>query len=387
MQMAACHKRSGHEVEVLTMDGPDAPWIERLPMKCHAMGPGLLSYGYAARLDPWLRKSHRDFDVVMVNGMWQYNSYGVWHALRDTGTPYLLYPHGMLDPWFKRQYRLKHLKKWLYWRWREFRVLKDALAVVFTSEEERRVSRETFGLYHCNERVMSLGISSPGGDCNGQRRAFHEAFPHLEGKRILLFLGRVHEKKGCDLLLRALATSLEEPGDCTDLGLGRIHLVMGGPDDNAYAARLKGLAEGLGLSQRVTWTGMLSGDLKWGAFRAADAFVLPSHQENFGIAVVEALACGVPVLISNRVNIWREIETYRAGLVEADDLAGTSGLLKKWIQMPPDEWAEMKGNAVQCFERCFDIERVAPSLIEMLHTLGVPGAREHNGVSVEAGKT
>jgi len=284
----------------------------------------------------------------------------------------------MLDPWFKRHYRLKHLKKWLYWPWAEYRVLKDAAAVVFTSEEERRVSRESFWLYDCNEWVMTYGTSQPTGDAEDQRRQFLEAYPHLEGKQVLLFLGRIHEKKGCDLLLRALAANLaEEPSP-------EVHLVFGGPDDSAYANGIKLLVERLGLRDRVTWTGMLTGDMKWGAFRAADAFVLPSHQENFGIAVAEALASGLPVLISNRVNIWREIETHGAGLVEADTLAGTMELLKKWRGTPREKWSQMRVNAVQCFNQCFDIERVASSFISMLDHLGMRGRSGRRDFRAEA---
>ncbi|HYJ03920.1 MAG TPA: glycosyltransferase, partial [Chthoniobacterales bacterium] len=100
---------------------------------------------------------------------------------------------------------------------------------------------------------------------------------------------------------------------------------------------------------------------------AAEAFILPSHQENFGIAVVEALACATPVLISNQVNIWREIEADRAGCVENDDLAGTTALLNRWVATPPDVCAGMKENARNCFTRRFEIERATDSLLKVLN--------------------
>jgi glycosyltransferase involved in cell wall biosynthesis len=105
----------------------------------------------------------------------------------------------------------------------------------------------------------------------------------------------MHEKKGCRELLEAFRQVLTAANASQDL-----HLVMAGPADSAYGRQLKEAVIRLGLADRVTWTGMLSGDLKWGAFHAAEAFILPSHQENFGIAVAEALACGVPVLISEQ---------------------------------------------------------------------------------------
>src|SRR5439155_16750291 len=167
---------------------------------------------------------------------------------------------------------------------------------------------------------------------NEQREAFLKAFPHLRDKRILLFLGRLHEKKGCDLLLQAFAdlagSSKQVPAE--------LHLVMAGPAKDEYGEFLKNLAVKLRIDSRVTWTNMLAGDLKWGAFHSAEAFILPSHQENFGIAVAEALACGLPVLISNRVNIWREIRLHGAGFVEGDDLKGTQRLLKSWVALDED---------------------------------------------------
>ena len=116
----------------------------------------------------------------------------------------------------------------------------------------------------------------------------------------------------------------------------------------------------------ITFTGMLAGRRKWGAFSAAEAFILPSHQENFGIAVVEALACGTPVLISNKVNIWREIAAGEAGYVENDDLTGTARLIDRWMGTSPDVRAAMKEKAQQCFARHFEIDRAADSLLKVL---------------------
>jgi glycosyltransferase involved in cell wall biosynthesis len=105
---------------------------------------------------------------------------------------------------------------------------------------------------------------------------------------------------------------------------------------------------------------------------AAEAFVLPSHQENFGIAVAEALACGTPVLISNKINIWREIEADAAGLVENDDRAGTVNLLKRWLATPPAARAIMRENARKCFAARFEIERATDSLLEVIANPGAP---------------
>ncbi|MGC2166833.1 MAG: glycosyltransferase, partial [Gallionella sp.] len=113
-------------------------------------------------------------------------------------------------------------------------------------------------------------------------------------------------------------------------------------------------------------TGMLLGDMKWGAFFAAEVFCLPSHQENFGIVVAEALACGKPVLISNKVNIWREIEEYQAGYVADDTLAGTIDNFEHWLAMTQDELTAMKVRAKNCFANRFHVQRAATRLLEII---------------------
>jgi glycosyltransferase involved in cell wall biosynthesis len=118
---------------------------------------------------------------------------------------------------------------------------------------------------------------------------------------------------------------------------------------------------------------MVSGDLKWGAFHAAEAFVLPSHQENFGFSVVEALACGLPVLISDKVNIWREIEQDRAGLVESDDLDGTVRLLRGWTAMATEFHQPMRLSALRCFLSRFEVGLAAGNFIDVLQDLIQPG--------------
>lgn len=367
-QLSTVNRRHGHSVEVLSLDSPEDPWVRSCPLPCHALGPSWLGYGYSPRLVPWLRRHRVSYDVIIVNGIWQYNAFGVWRALSGTPTPYCVFTHGMLDPWFKTTYPLKHLKKWLYWPWADFRVLRDASAVLFTCDEELRLARQSFWLFTCREAVVNYGTAGPKGDPTAQRQAFLERFPQLRDKRCILFLGRVHVKKGPDLLFRAFADILRDTrGDVA----GDAHLVMAGPHDHPYGRAMADLVRRLNLADRVTWTGMLAGDVKWGAFHAADAFILSSHQENFGIAVAEALACGVPVLITNKVNIWREIEAHNAGLVENDDLEGIRRLLERWLALGPAERTAMRRAARACFEKRYDIEGTASRFVDILDRIGL----------------
>jgi glycosyltransferase involved in cell wall biosynthesis len=357
-QLAAAAIRLQHAVEIVTLDPPDCAWRADHAAPVHCVGPGHLNYGYAPRFIPWLRDNAARFDAVVVNGIWQYHSFATRQVLHSSAVPYYVFTHGMLDPWFKRRYPLKHAKKLLYWPWAEYRVLRDAQAVLFTSEEERLLARQSFGLYRANEMVVNYGTPGLGDEPPERRELFLDRFPGLRGKRILLFLGRIHPKKGCELLIEAFASTAH-----IDRSL---HLVMAGPDPSGMQPRLLQLARRLGVADSITWPGMLRGELKAGAFQAAEAFVLPSHQENFGIAVAEALSCGVPVLISNKVNIWREVSGDRAGLVAEDSVPGTEELLRRWLSLGQQERQTMARNAARCFSRRFNIEMAAVKLLTLL---------------------
>jgi glycosyltransferase involved in cell wall biosynthesis len=178
---------------------PDDAWVKECPLPIHALGPARSGYAHSSRLVPWLRAHRARYDAVLVRGLWQFGGFGTWLALHNTTTPYFVFTHGMLDPWFKRTYPLKHLKKSLYWPWGEYRVLRDAQGVCFTCEEERVLARQSFSRYKCNEVVVNYGTARPPGDASTQQAAFLEQFPHLRSRRILLFLSRIHPKKGCDL--------------------------------------------------------------------------------------------------------------------------------------------------------------------------------------------
>jgi glycosyltransferase involved in cell wall biosynthesis len=348
----------GHRVDVISADSPSAPWLSDLPGLPCALGPGLGKFGYSHRFRRWLQRHATDYDAVIVHGIWQYPSRAVHLECRRAGVPYFVFVHGALDPWFKGRYPTKHAKKSLYWRLYEYRSLRDARAVLFASEEERYLARRSFTPYQVTEAIVGVGIVEPPGDAAPQLEAFLSMHPHLRDKRILLCLGRLHPKKGCDLVIEAFARVC-----CHDPNL---HLVLAGQDEAGTKADLQALAESLAVGKRITWTGMLNGDLKWGAYRSADAFVLTSHTENFGIVIAEALASGLPVLISDKVNIWREIEQSGAGLVEPDTRAGATSLLRRWLDLSETDRARMRRHARTCFLDNFEARAAAIGLVESI---------------------
>jgi glycosyltransferase involved in cell wall biosynthesis len=347
--------RGVSSVELVCLDDPAESYVQGQSFPVHALGPVRGNYGYTPRLQEWLGQNLARFDGVVIHGLWQFHSYGSYRMVRRR-TPYVVFPHGMLDPYFRRAFPLKHLKKQAYWLAREYRVLRDARAVCFTTPIERDSSAETFWPQRWNAVVVSFGTSQPAGDPAKQREIFLARYPALRERRFFLFLSRIHRKKGCDLLLEALGRLAAHPD---------LDLVMAGPDEEGLRPQLEAQARRLGIERRVHWTGMLADDLKWGAFHAADAFVLPSHQENFGVAVVEALACGLPVLVSDKVNIWPDIAYDQAGLVNPDTAEGTYRSMAGWLAMEPEERQRMGGNALACFHARYEMKRTAQALNDL----------------------
>jgi len=360
VRMLLQYAPAGVVTELITMDGPHEPFLRGLRGAVHALGPVGPTYGYSRQLLPWLETNRGRFDGVVVHGLWQYCTRAVHKAMRGR-VPYMVFPHGMLDPYFKHAFPVKHLKKWAYWLGVEHWVLRDADRVLFTTTAEQQLAKQSFWLHRWKGQAVPFGTVLPEGDPAQQREAFYAASPAARGRRLLLFLGRIHAKKGCDMLVNAFVSAAgQDPA---------LDLVMAGPDQQNSRTGLEERARAAGLESRVHWPGMLLGDAKWGAFRASEAFILPSHQENFGIAVAEALACGVPVLLSDKVNIAAEIAADGAGLMEPDTADGTARLVRRWLEMSAEQRATMGRCALECFYRRYDMRKGAAAVIDLFNRI------------------
>lgn len=362
-RFAAVWAQQGHRQDLLTLDAPGEQWLDDYPGTIIPLGEprtgSLLSrYRYAPRLVPWLRQHVGEYDAVLVSGLWRYFALGARQALVGGKTPYFVLSHGMLDPWFRRTYPIKHMGKQLSWLLAEGPLIAGARNLLFTSEEEMRLAERAFFPYRAKGLVISYGTEDVGGEPVQQRQAFRAAVPALGERPYLLFLSRIHPKKGCDLLIEAFASIASE--------YPHLDLVIAGPDETGLVDRFRSVCKERGIDKRVHFPGMLSGDIKAGAFRAAQAFVLPSHQENFGIVVAEALACGTPVLISDKVNIWREVIADGAGMVAPDTLAGTRQMLNRFLSSPADAQARMGEQARKSFLDRFLVEQAATNLMTVI---------------------
>ncbi|HEY0308573.1 MAG TPA: glycosyltransferase [Acidobacteriaceae bacterium] len=359
-RILASYTDMGHSGEVVTLDDPTAPFLHELQFPVHPLGPVSTTYGANPRLIPWLRANRQRFDGAVSHGLWTFNGYATWKAFAGK-LPYLIFPHGMLDPYFKHADRLKHLKKWIYWLVAQYWILRAAHRVLFTATAEARLAKQSFWLHSWKPTVVPYGASGPTGDPDTYRAAFFAQYPTLAGKPYLLYLSRIHPKKGCDLLIDAFAQIANSaPG---------LQLVIAGPDQVGWVAKLQARAAAVGIADRVHWPGMLRGDLKWGAYFGSEAFILPSHQENFGIVVAEALACGKPALLADKVNIAEDIKAAGAAFVEPDTADGTLNLLNAWLQTSPAERERMSANALACFHAHYDMRENAKATIHIFEEI------------------
>ena len=313
--------------------------------------------------------SHTDFAVV--HGLWQYHTLATRNACRRQRVPYIVCPHGMLDPWALRQHPAKRLLKSINWGLVTRPVLKDAAAVCFTTEAEKEAASPRLQGISSLQRVAPLGVEGPVQDASALARAWRQNHPDLARRRLLLFLGRLHPKKGPHLLIEGFARwSRQNPTEAQDF-----HLRFVGPaDSDQYLASLHSLSEhqGLRVGDNLSFSGMLQGDSKWQELAAAEVMILPSQQDNFGLVVGESLACSVPVLLSDKVNTAPWITQAGAGFSSTPTVDGVVSLLSQWASLGPDSKSAMRLRARLLYESAFSPATAAQNFVATLQDLRSP---------------
>jgi len=212
----------------------------------------------------------------------------------------------MLDPY---SLSLKALKKSVYLKFFEGPNMACAQRMIYTTSEEERLATLA-ALRLPRGAIVPLGARASSNSISDLQRQFLEQYPQAEGKRRLLFLGRLHHKKGLDRILNCLQRVRQT--------IPNALLIIAGTGDPKYQEHIRQLTSALSLDDHVMFTGHLDGEQKWASFAAAELFLLPSRQENFAITVAEAMQMGVPVVITDKVNTWPYVEEAGAGLVLAE---------------------------------------------------------------------
>jgi glycosyltransferase involved in cell wall biosynthesis len=310
-EMARAVAQLGHRVSIYTtnQDGPgilsvptDRPlWREGVEMRYFPIQPPRF-WGASWPLARALRQEIKGFDLVHVHSLYFFHDLVSGRYCRIFGVPYLIQPHGSLDPFIYWHHRWR--KRFMEWGFQN-RTIRKASAILFTTAEERELAAPfTFGTPGV---VVPLGIDADEFAVMPEPGSFRRRHPEIGDKRIILFFGRINFKKGLDILAKAYGAVARRRQD--------VHLVIAGPDNEGWGARVRTWLSEEGVLGRTTFTGMLLGPDKLAVLRDASMFVLPSYTENFGLAVIEAMAVGLPIIISDKVNIWREVESAGAGKV------------------------------------------------------------------------
>ncbi|WP_191967965.1 glycosyltransferase [Rhizosphaericola mali] len=334
----------GCQNEVVCFDSSGEVYGVKDDFLVHKIGPSKTPYAYVAQYQSWLKQNIDKFDVVIIHGLWLYNSYGTYLFLKNIPNIKLyVMPHGMLDPYFQKtaDRKLKAFRNEIIWSMLEKKVINNATGVLFTCEREMDLANETFKNYHPRKKInVGMGVAKPPVFKQEMQDEFLKIAQLKKDEPYWLFLSRIDIKKGIDLLLQAYKKLSQNNSNLPKL-------VVAGPIESSYA---QDLIQTYGGEKNILFTGMLLGNAKWGAIYAAAVFILPSHQENFGIAVVEAMACAIPVAITNQVNIYPEIEKANAGFIFNDNEAGLELVLNKLINVSQEELTTIGNNALQCYD-------------------------------------
>ncbi len=296
------------------------------------------------------------FDLLFVQGVWTWPTAAGCAIARHLGKSCIITPHGSFDPW---ALGYRGAKKRLYLSLVERRNLSRADAVHCLTSREADQVRTIAPQARC-EVIPNAAMIFPGDLTAAGRTAFAGRFPSLSGKRVALFLSRIHQKKGLDLLVPAFARVVARFPDA--------HLVIAGPDEGGYRATVERLIERYAIGATVTFTGLLNGQDKLAAFDRAEVFVLPSYSEGLPVAVLEALAFGKPVVVTDPCNITDEIRGADAGLVvDTTVQAVAEGLMT--MLADPDRARAMGEAGSRLVKERFSLEAVSGRLVGLFEEL------------------
>ena len=311
--MSTVQSAAGHNITIATTDFGFGPKLKLKNVEIKMFPYIIASFRYSIKLKEYLINNISQFDIVHLHSIWTYPTYIAGKLAKKYNIPYILRPCGMLDEWSFSQ---KYLKKIIYYTLFEKNIIKNASFIHFTSTLELRESKK----YRSNSRTYILPLAINIGNCVTSSNSFKEFKPYI------LFFSRLHQIKQPDLLIEAFAKIYKK--------IPNYKLILAGPCEDNYKQSLLDTAEKNKISQKIIFTGMLTGDDKISVLKNADLFILPSLHENFGIAVAEAMALGCPVLISKNVALADVVVKNNTGIVSELTIDDLSSKIIELISSP-----------------------------------------------------
>ena len=351
-------QKKNFDVDILTCDKKNGYFKNKKNIRVFNMGPSLLgTYWLSFKLFIWLKKNRKKYDIFIVHGIWQFISLSARLLLKNQ---YFIFLHGQLDPFFRLDF-FKFIKKKIYWHLIEKQNLIHSNFVLLTSDGEKKNLYKTFvNLNGIKKKVVNYGLIKPLINPRKLKKIFYNSFRFLENKKFYLFLGRFHEKKGCEIIIKTIHKLNNKFND---------KILLVGPIRNTlYENKLKKLIIKYNLENKIYFSDALYGDLKWAAIHESKAMILPSHGENFGVSLVESLSMSRPVITTNKVNICDTIASYNAGFISKDNTSDFSTKFQKFLKLNNNEIDSMKKNSLKCFNENFNLKNKKNSLESFLQS-------------------
>ena len=355
----------GVDVTVYTTNADGAGTLDN-PAKCENEIDGVKIHYYpiqfprsffrSSELRRAITSKVSEFDIVHIHWLYVFPTLVAARECIAQRIPYILSPRGMLD---RYAVTLKgRIKKWLYIQMFEKRHIRCASAVHFTTNGE--LANAEFSETAVKRVVIPNGINLGKIPSALDGVQFLKRFPELEQKKIVLFLGRINHIKGLDLLIHAWSIVIDAVPDA--------HLVLAGPDDSGFGRNVVRWLGEWRVANHATFTGLLLNSEKYSAIAAANLLVCPSYLESFGMAVVEALACRKPVVVTNRVYLSDVIENEDAGLITSLNPAELAKSVI-FVLRNPDLGLKMGMRGRQLVERLFELKLVGQQMYELYTAL------------------
>ena len=333
---------NGFETEILILDKKKFKYPK---IKIHNINSFIFDkYKFSLELIRWLKKNKYEYDLIIIHGLWQFQTLAARIFLKKK---YVVFAHGQLDPFFRLNF-IKRIKKQLYWNIIEKKNLLNSKSLLITSVGEKNSLNNTFvDTSNIKKKIVKYGIYKEKINEKNVLEKFYNKFPELKKNSFYLFLGRYHEKKGCEIIINSI-NSLKKNFNSKILLAGPINKTK-------YEQKLLELIKINKLEKIILFSNALYGDEKWGAIKASKAMLLPSHGENFGISLVEALSLKKPVITTDKVNISKIIKKFNAGLISKDNLNSFKLKLKEFENYKQKKLSLISNNAITCFKKNFDL--------------------------------
>ena len=347
----------GYSNEVACLDNIDSAWLNDYKFQVHALGPSYLNYKLSCEANRWFENNIEKYTFVIIHGIWQYHSVLSQLFCKKFKKNYFIFSHGMLDPWFKSKHPFKHIKKKIYWNFFERKVFVNAKSLLYTSQREGELAAQTFPELQSLKSInVGYGISDLNKNPEELKSNFFRTYPFLKNKNIFLFTGRITRKKGLDVLIPSFINVFKNDPNST--------LVIIGPDNENL---MPGLMKNASNQMNIHYLGWVQEDIKMGAYASAAIFVLPSHSENWGAVIAEALMFSLPVITTRHINTYELIERYRCGLIADANRRSLTNEFINWVNLPNERKIKMQLRARECFENSFEVIGFAKRLMKLLN--------------------